>query len=201
MPGQGKGTMADVQRSLSGGHGMRPAGLVRRSMPAPVEPQHSIAALPVEAENLLQMPIRMTRDAQPVARKRLVLPRHSSSPARPARELTLDAVRGRLVVAASTIPLLGEHGVWTGVSTNVNAVAMAPPETIHVARFFGSSSTFATHMTEASTNRVQVLPALEQMGPIESVPLHSMPNIVAIAFGGAQPSILTEYTQDADGYW
>ena len=72
--GKGKGTMADVRRSLSGGQSMRPAGLVRRSMPAPVEPQHPVAASPVAAENLLQMPIRVTGNAQPMARKRLVLP-------------------------------------------------------------------------------------------------------------------------------
>ena len=39
------------------------------------------------------------------------------------------------------------------------------------------------------------------MGPTENVPPHSTPDIVAIGSGGAQPSILTEYTQDADGYW
>ena len=48
---------------------------------------------------------------------------------------------------------------------------------------------------------VQVLPAQEQMGPTKNVPPHSTPDIVAIGSGGAQPSILTEYTQDADGYW
>ena len=194
MVGKGKGTMADVRRSLSGGQSMRPAGLVQRSMPAPVEPQHPIVASPVAAENLLQMPIHVTGNAQPVARKRLVLPRHSNSPARPAWEPTLDAVRGRLVVAASTIPLLGKQGVWTGVSTNVNAVAMAPPEPIHVAGFSGGSSTSATHTTEASTSHVQVLPNQEQMDPTENVPPHSTPDIVAIGSGGAQPSILTEYT-------
>ena len=104
-------------------------------------------------------------------------------------------------MAAPTIPLLGKHGVWTGVSTNVNVVAMDPPKPIHVARFSGGNSTSAMHMIKASTSRVQVLPALKQMGPIESVPLHNTPDIVAIASGSAQPSILTEYTQDADGYW
>ena len=113
--GKGKGTMADVRRSLLGGQSMRLAGLVRWSMPAPVEPQHPIVASPGTAKNLLHMSIRVTGDAQLVARKRLVLPRHSSSPIRPAREPTLNAVRGRLVVAASTIPLLGKQGVWTGV--------------------------------------------------------------------------------------
>ena len=56
-------------------------------------------------------------------------------------------------------------------------------------------------MIEASTSRVQVLPAPEQMGPTESVPPHSTPGFVSIESGGAQPSILTEYTQNADGYW
>ena len=78
--GKGKGTMADVRRSLSGGQSMHPARLVRRSMPAPLEPQHSIAASLVAVENLLQMPIRVTRDAQLVARKRLVPPGQSGSP-------------------------------------------------------------------------------------------------------------------------
>ena len=115
---------------------MRPTRLVRGSMPAPVEPRHPIAASPVAARNLLQMPIRMTGDVQPVARKRLVLPQHSSSTARPSREPTLDAVRGKLVVAASTISLLGKQGVWTDVFTNVNTAAMAPPEPIHVVWIF-----------------------------------------------------------------
>ena len=44
-------------------------------------------------------------------------------------------------------------------------------------------------------------PAPKQMGPIESVPPHSTPGFVVIGSSGAQPSILTEYTQDADGYW
>ena len=104
-------------------------------------------------------------------------------------------------MAASTIPLLGKQGVWTGVSTNINAVVMAPPQLIHVVGFSGGSNTSATHMTEASTNRVLVFPAPEQMGPTESVPLHSTHDFVAIGSGGAQPSILTECTQDADGYW
>ena len=104
-------------------------------------------------------------------------------------------------MATSTISLLGKQGVWIGVSTNVNAVAIAPPEPIHVAGFSRGSSTSATRVTEASTNRIQVLPAQEQMGPTENVPPHSTSGIVAIGSGGGQPSILTEYTQDADGYW
>ena len=140
------------------------------------------------------MPIRVTGNAQPMARKRLILLGHSTSPARPAREPTLDAVRERLIVAPFTISLLGSQGAWTSVSTNVNAVAMAPPEPIHVARFFRSNSTSATHTTEASTSRVQVLPAQEQMGPTKNVPPHSTPGIVAIAHGGAQPRLFTEYT-------
>ena len=104
-------------------------------------------------------------------------------------------------MAPSTIPLLGSQGAWTNVSTNVNAVAMAPPKPIHVAGFSRGNSTSATHTTEASTSRVQVLPVQEQMGPTESVPPHSTPSIVAIAPGGAQPRLLTKYTQDADEYW
>ena len=104
-------------------------------------------------------------------------------------------------MAPSTIPLLGSQGAWTSVSTNVIAVAMAPPEPIHIAGFSRGNSTSATHTIEVSTSRVQVLPAQEQMGPIENVLPHSTPDIVAIAPGGAQPSLLMEYTHDANGYW
>ena len=49
--GKGKGTMADVRRSLSGRQSIRPAGLVRRSMPARVEPEHAVGASLLRLDN------------------------------------------------------------------------------------------------------------------------------------------------------
>ena len=48
VPGKGKGTIADVRRNLSGGRSRRPAGLVRRSMPAQIEREHAVVHRPLQ---------------------------------------------------------------------------------------------------------------------------------------------------------
>ena len=53
---------------------MSPAGLVRRSMPTPVELEHAVGASLVTAEQQTRMSVRVTGDAQPVTRKRLIFP-------------------------------------------------------------------------------------------------------------------------------
>ena len=199
--GKGKRTMADLRRSLSGRQSVRPARLLRRSMPARVEPEHAVGASPVAAEQQTRMPIRVTRDTQPVAKKRLLLPRHSISPAQPIMDPTSDAVRRRLIVEGSVIPLLGEQGARTGVSTNVNIVAMGPLEPVAIARLSRGSKTSATHTTEASTSHAVVVPLAAPTDPPKDVPPHIMASTIAIALGDAESSRLTEYTHDANGYW
>ena len=73
-------------------------------MPALVEPEHAVGALFVAAEQQTWMPIRVMEDAQPVARKRLVLPRHSTSLAQPVMDPTSNAVWGRLIVQGFATP-------------------------------------------------------------------------------------------------
>ena len=124
VPGKGKRTMADVRRSLSGGWNIRPVGLVRRSMPALVEPEHAVGISLVVVKQQIWMPIRVMGDAQPIARKRLVFLQHLISPARHVMDPTSDAVQGRLIVEGSAVPLMGEHGTHIDISTNVNIVAM-----------------------------------------------------------------------------
>ena len=75
---------------------MRPAGLVRQSMPALVKPEHAVGASPVVVKQETRMPLRVTGDSKPVGRKRLIFPRHSTSPARPVMDLISNAVWWRL---------------------------------------------------------------------------------------------------------
>ena len=201
MPGKGNETMVDVRRSLSGGQSIRPVGMVQRSMPALTEPEHAVGTLPIATEQQTRMLIRVTRDTQHVARKRLVLPRHSTSPARLVMDMISNAIRGRLIVEGSAIPLLGEHGTYTDIFTNVNTVAMGPLEPVQVTRLSRGSKTLTTHTTEASTSHVVVVPAIVPTDPLKNVPPHSMAGNVAIVPGDGQRSLLREYTWDADGYW
>ena len=110
---------------------------------------------------------------------------------------TSDVVR---IVAPSTVPFFGEQGARTGVSTNVNTMAMCPLEPVQVARLSKGSNTSATHTTEASTSRAVIVPATAPTDPPKDVPPHSMAGNVAIVLGVAEPSLLTEYTQDTNGY-
>ena len=201
MRGKGKGTMADVRRSFFGKRSIRPAGLVQQSMPTRVKPEHVVGALPVAAEQQTRMSIRVTWDTRPIARKRLVLLQYSINLAQPIMDPTSDVVRGRLIVEGSIVPLLGEQGARTGLSTNVNTMAMGPLEPVAVARLSGGSKTSTTHTTEAFTNHAVVVPFAAPTNPPNDVPPHTAASTVAIAPGDAERSLLTEYTHDADGYW
>ena len=170
-------------------------------MPAQVEPEHAVGASPVAAKQQRRMPIHVTWDTRPVARKRLVLPRHSTSPAQPIMDPTSDAVRGRLIVEGSVVPLLSEQGARTGVSTNVNTVAMGLLEPVAVAGLSGGSKTLATHTTEASTSHAVVMPLAAPTDPPKDVPPHTLASTIAIVPGDAERGRLTEYTLDANGYW
>ena len=150
MRGKDKGTMADVRRSLSGGRSIRPAGLVRQSMPSLIRLEHAVGTLPVVVKQQTRMPVRVTGDTQPIARKRLVLPRHSTSPTQLVMDPTSDAVRGRL--NSERVCRTPSRRIGHARLHNVNTVAMCPLELVHVAGLSRGSKTSTTHTKEASTS-------------------------------------------------